>query len=390
MKRSLHPATRCAHAREPEGPGCRPLVAPLEQTAVWRLDDLEQCEAVYAGTEPGYIYTRDAHPNHAALERLVADLEGAEAGLALASGMAAVSIALVELTGPGAHVLAGDSLYGVTTRFLEQELRRFGVEVSFVPAHDPEQVAAALRPETRALVVETLTNPLLALADLPALAEHCRPRGVALVVDNTFPTPCLIRPLEHGADVVLHSVTKLIGGHSDLTLGALVGSRDLINRCRVRASNWGAPANPFEAWLALRGAATLPLRVERACENAARLAAFLAEHPRVRNVYYPGLPTHPQHARCRALLARPGNMLSFELAGADEARAFLRALQLVSFAPSLGDTSTTVSYPAGTSHRPLTAERRASLGITDGLVRVSMGIDAVEDVIDDFEQALGT
>lgn len=388
MKRSFALSTLCAHSREERPAGPPPLTAPIYQSAVWALDSAEQCDAIYEKEEAGFIYTRDANPNHAALERLVAALEGAEDALAVASGMGAVAVALLELVQSGDHVIASDTLYGATTRLLEKELSRFGVSSTFVPAHDLQRVRAAFQPATRAVFVETLTNPLTSLADVPALAALCRERGARLVVDATF-TPTLSRTLEQGADVVLHSLTKFIGGHSDLTLGAVAGSRELVAGMRVRASNWGLPANPFEAWLALRGAATLPLRIQRSCENAARVAAFLAAHPAVRAVHYPGLPSHPQHARAAELLSGGGAMLSFELSNGDAARRCLRALRLVPFAPSLGDASTTISYPAATSHRSLTAERRAELGIADGLLRLSVGIDEPEDVTADLEQAIG-
>jgi cystathionine beta-lyase/cystathionine gamma-synthase len=389
MERPVDPATLCAHAREKAVPGPPPLTAPIYQAAVWRLESIEQVEALNTSAEPGYIYTRDGNPNHTALEELIAGLERAPAALVTASGMGAIAVALLGLVEAGGHVVAGHTLYGATTRLLEQELERFGVSVSFVPSDRLEAVHAAVRPETRALVVETLGNPLLELADVPALAEVAGAAGSALVVDNTFATPCLTRPLELGADVVVHSLTKFIGGHSDLTLGALAGPEAFIAQARARASTWGLCANPFDAWLALRGAATLPLRVERASASAHRIAAWLDTHPGVRGVNYPGLPSHPQHARCRELLASGGTMLSFELADGAAAERFMRRLRLVAFAPSLGDVATTVSYPAKTSHRSLSPQRRAALGITDGLIRLSVGIDAAEDVIADLEQAFG-
>jgi cystathionine beta-lyase/cystathionine gamma-synthase len=390
MRPPSHPATLCAHAREQSPAGPSPLSAPIYQAAVWRLSSLEECDAIYAGATPGYIYTRDANPNHTALEQLMAALEAAPAGLVTASGMAAISAALINLARAGDRVVASAALYGATTRLLREELDRFSVAVSFVDITDLDAVRTALHPDARVLLVETLANPRLELSDIPRLAELCRDAGAALVVDNTFATPCLLRPLDHGADVVVHSLTKFIGGHSDLTLGALAGSAGFVAEARARVSAWGLAANPFEAWLALRGAATLPLRMERACRNAAELAAWLEAHGRVRRVHYPGLPSHPQHERCTELLRSGGAMLAFELDDEAAVDRFIRALRLVPFSPSLGDAATTLSYPAKTSHRALSAERRAQLGITDGLIRLSVGIDAVEDVVADLDQALAS
>ncbi len=378
--------TLCARARDVVSGGPPPLVAPIYQTSVWQLESLEQCESINRGAE-GYIYTRDGNPNHTALERLVAQLEGAPAALVTASGMAAISVALLTLASEGDHVIASDTLYGATTRLLGQELGRFGVDATFVPAHDVEAATAAFRPGTKAMIVETLSNPLTGLADVPYLGELCRESGAALIVDHTF-APTLSRPLEQGASVVMHSLTKFIGGHSDLTLGALAGSEEFIASARARASIWGMCANPFECWLALRGAATLPLRMERACANAAEIAGSLARHPKVLAAHYPGLRSHPQHARCREVLASGGPMLSFDVGNAIAADTLLRSVRLLRFAPSLGDTMSTLSYPAMTSHRALSPEERARLGITDGLLRLSVGIDAAEHVIADLEQAL--
>jgi cystathionine beta-lyase/cystathionine gamma-synthase len=370
--------------------GNAPLVDPIYASAVFRVAGLEQLGAIYAGRETGYLYTRDGNPNHAALEKTIAAIEGAEAALVCATGMAAVAVALLALVESGGHIVAGAALYGVSTRLIREEWRRLGVSADFVDATDARAVERALRPETRLVFVETLSNPLLTLADVPGIAAVCRARGVQLVLDNTF-TPCLVRPLEHGADVVMHSVTKYLGGHSDVTLGALAGTRAFIDRARSVASAWGAAANPFEAWLALRGIRTLPLRMERACENAARIAAFLAEHPAIERVHYPGLPGYVQAQLARELLPRgAGAMVSFSLkAGGVSAGAFMERLQLIPFAPSLADTTTTLSYPAGTSHRALSDAERTAAGIDDRLIRLSVGIDHVDDVLEDLGQALG-
>lgn len=388
MERKPRIETRCAQAREDVPSGNRPLVAPIYQSAVWTLDSLEQCEAVYGGTTPGYVYTRDANPNHAALEQVIADLEGAEQAVVFASGMAALTAAVTAFANAGSRVVAARQLYGATSRLLTQELSRFGVETAWVDVTDLAGIEEALAPGAGLLLVETVANPVLQLADLRAMAGLCGARGARLVVDNTFASPVCCRPLELGADLVIHSVTKFLGGHSDLTLGAAAGGAELMAAVRRQARILGGAANPFEAWLALRGIATLPLRMERSCANARALAERLERHPRVRRVYYPGLPSHPQHRLAEQLLSMPGAMLSFEVADGEAARHVLRSLKLVRFAPSLGDAATTVSYPAATSHRGLGEEAWKAVGVTPALLRLSAGVDHVEDVWADLEHAL--
>jgi cystathionine beta-lyase/cystathionine gamma-synthase len=382
--------TACAHAREPAAPaaGASPLVEPLNLAAVWQMPSVEECEAVQRGDRPGYIYSRDGNANNARLEAVIAELEGAEVGAVFSTGMAAITASVLAFVRPGGRVVAASQLYGVTLRLLSEELARFGVEVRTADVTDHEAIAGALEGRADLLLVETVANPLLQVADLPSLAALCRGAGARLVVDNTFPTPCGCRPLEHGADLVVHSLTKYIGGHSDLILGAAVGSAEAISAARRFATVWGAAANPFESWLALRGVATLPLRMERSAANAAELARRLAEHPNVRGVHYPGLPAHPQHRLAARLITTGGAMLCFAVADGSAARELLRRLRLVRFAPSLGDTATTISYPAATSHRGLAPEVLAAVGVTPGLLRLSVGIDHVEDVWADLAASL--
>jgi len=387
VTQELHLETLCAQAREDVPSGNRPLIAPIYQSAVWTLDSLEQCEEVYAGGA-GFIYTRDANPNHAALEQVVAKLEGAEACVAFGSGMAALGAALTGLAQAGGRVVASRQLYGATARLLTRELSRFAVETEWVDVTDVDAVDAALAPGASMLIVETLGNPLVQLADLPELAARCRERGARLVVDNTFTSPYCCRPLELGADLTIHSVTKFLGGHSDLTLGAAAGSAELVEQLRRQAKLFGGSANPFECWLALRGITTFPLRMERSCANALELATRLEAHPRVRRVFYPGLRSHPQYERAREVLRSPGAMLSVELEDEAAARHALRTLRRVRFAPSLGDTATTVSYPVATSHRGLDPAALARDGITPAILRLSVGIDHVEDVWADLDAAL--
>jgi len=364
-------------------------VAPVYQAAVWAFAGLEQCEAVYSGVEPGYVYTRDGNPNHQALETAIAALEQAAQAVVFGSGMAAIAGTLTALTGQGGRVLAARQLYGVSVRLLTEEFTRFGVTTEWVDVTDLGAVRAALAPGADVLLVETLANPLLQVADLPALAELCAPAGCALVVDSTFASPLVCRPLEYGADVVLHSLTKILGGHSDLTLGAAATNRpEVAEGLRRHARWWGGAANPFESWLAVRGLATYPLRIERSCANALELARRLEAHPAVHRVYYPGLLSHPQHVLASRLTPAFGHMLAFDLADGPVAEAFLAALRLVPFAPSLGDVATTVSYPLATSQRGVAPDVVAAMGITPGTLRVSAGIDHVDDVWADFGQAL--
>jgi cystathionine beta-lyase/cystathionine gamma-synthase len=383
-----HIETLCAHAREDAPSVNRPLVAPIYQTSVWTLDSLEQCEAVYSGEQPGYIYARDAHPNHAALERAIAALEGAEECVAFASGMAAIAAVLTSLTRTGGRIVAARQLYGATSRLISEELGRFGVSSAWVDVTDLSAVAAALSDGADVLLAETLGNPLMQVAELPVLAELAHDAGARLVVDNTFATPVCCRPLEQGADVVIHSVTKFLSGHGDLILGAAAASADFAGGFRRAARLWGGIPHALESWLALRGITTLPLRVERSCANAAALAERLEKHPRVKVVHYPGLASSPRAGIARCVLSMPGPMLAFELEDGDAARRVLANLQRVRFAPSLGDAATTVSYPVATSHRGLPPEAVAAAGITPGLIRVSVGIDHVDDVWADFEQAI--
>jgi cystathionine beta-lyase/cystathionine gamma-synthase len=381
--------TICVQAREEVPSANRPLVAPIYQSAVWTLDSLEQCEAVYSGETPGYIYTRDANPNHAALEHVIAKLENAAGAVVYGTGMAAIAATMTALTGAGGRVVAARQLYGASLRLLSEELTRFGVAVEWVNGADVVSVERALGDGASVLLVETLSNPLVEVADLTALARLCRAGGTKLVVDNTFASPLVCRPLDLGADVVVHSLTKILGGHSDLTLGAAAANdSDLCANLRRHSRLWGGAANPFESWLALRGIATYPLRTERACVNALELARRLEAHAKVRRVYYPGLETHPQHALAREMMPLFGAMLAFDTEDGEAAKSLLSRLELLRFAPSLGDVATTVSYPVSTSQRGLPAETLAEMGISAATVRLSVGIDHVDDVWADLAQAL--
>jgi cystathionine gamma-synthase len=334
------------------------------------------------------------------LEDTLAALEGGESGLVVASGMGALSAFLLGALRPGDHLVAGQDLYGATTALLREQAERWGIRVTFVDATEVAAVEAAVTDATRAVFVEAVSNPLLRLANLPGLGAVARRRDLALLVDSTFASPALLRPIEHGATAVHHSATKYLSGHGDVTAGILVGPRPLVNSARTQAVQVGLNLGPFDAWLALRGVRTLALRMERHSANALELAWFLAGRPEIARVHYPGLPEHPQHALAQALLPNGfGGMLSFELAGgAPAVHRLFGALAggaglpgheaLIPFAPSFGDVTTTWSYPARTSHRPLSDEERAKLGIGPGLVRLSVGIEDVEDLKESLDLAL--
>jgi cystathionine gamma-synthase len=362
--RAVH-AGRELRSRAPLGP-------PIVQTSVYVFKDLEDYDAVAGGEDAGHIYARNSNENVAMLESAVATLEGAEAGVATGSGMAAILLGILALAPrPGPVVVAGDS-YGTTLALLRSDLQPLGYEPRVIDAGDLDATRAAVR-DSVLLIAETISNPLCRLADLPALAKIAREARAPLLVDNTFATPMLCRPLEAGATAVVHSVTKFIGGHSDLVAGVLVGAAPEMSAARGRAIRLGTTLGPFEAWLALRGLRTLPLRIARQSANAARLAEALGAMRGVERVHYPGT----------------GAMLAFDLAGGQAAvQRLLDRLQMVLFAASLGGVETTVSPSALTSHRSLTPEERERIGIRPGTVRVSVGIEDADDIVADFVQAL--
>lgn len=356
----------------------RPLAPPVHPSAVYVLPDLDALDAVYAGG-PGFVYARDGHPNAASLAEQLARLEGGAWGVVTGTGMGAIVAALLACVSAGDRVVAADRLYGKTAKLLHAELGRFGVTTTAVDVTKLDAVRAALAAvPVRAVVVETISNPLCRLTDLAAVAGLAHAAGARLVVDNTFATPALCRPLELGADLVMESLTKLVGGHSDLTLGFLAG-RDpgLLPTVSGLVSTWGLAAGAFDCWLAERGLATLSLRAAAAAATAAAVADWLATQAGVVAVHYPGRPDHPDHSLAGRLLPHgAGHVLALELAGGRAAvNRFLRAAPGLPFAPSLGHVTTTVSYPAGTSHRDVPPAEQLRQGITPGLVRLSAGCE---------------
>lgn len=369
----------------------RPLGTPLQPSVVYAAESPDALDAQYEGRAQGYTYAREGHPNADVLAGMIDSMEGAEGGFMTGSGMAAVTAALFGLLKAGDHLLGGDQLYGRSLRMMREELPRLGIATSLADPTDAGAFARAVRPETRAVLIEGMSNPTLRVADLDGIAALCRERGLLLIVDNTFTTPRGLRPLEHGADVVLHSVTKLLAGHSDVTLGWLA-AKDPAHRQAMltTAVTLGLTASPFDCWLAERGLYSFELRYDRAAENAARIAEALAAEPGVVRVLYPGRSDHPDHNRAAALFGENmGNMLAFEIAGGRAAaNALVRAAPEIAFAPTLGDIGTTLSHPASSSHRALTPEARAAIGISEGFFRLSVGVEPADLLIAELTGAV--
>jgi cystathionine beta-lyase/cystathionine gamma-synthase len=374
----MKPSTHCVHSGGRVDPASGGLNTPIYTSSAYRYLDRE---------EPPYPRYFNV-PNQQAVVRKLCALEQAEDGLLFSSGMAAISTAVLTLTGSGNHAIFQDELYGGTHAFVVNELNRLGVEYSLVGGR-PEDFQRKLRPTTRLIYLETPSNPLLGIVDVRAVAEVARAAGVVTVIDSTFASPVLQNPLALGIDVVVHSGTKYLGGHSDLCCGAALSSRALVERMRRTALSLGGSLNASDCYLLERSLKTISIRVERQSSNAQALAEFLAGHRKVERVYYPGLKSHPGHEIARSQMRGFGGMLSFELktrtGGAD---AFLRHLELITPALSLGGVESTICAPAATSHRKMTAEARARLGIRDGLLRLSVGIEDWEDLREDLEKAL--
>jgi cystathionine beta-lyase/cystathionine gamma-synthase len=384
-----HRSTVCARGPTVSVSGVRPLAPSIEISSVYCLADLDQVDALYNGQATGFIYARDGHPNAAQLAGKLARLEGGETGLVCASGMGAIGATMLSLLGQNDHLLISDGIYGKTSSLVTNWLWRWGIEHDvFDPSTSDATLRALVRPATRLIFTETISNPLLRVPDLGVLARIADEAGIPLIVDNTF-APLLCRPIEHGASLVIHSATKMIGGHSDLTLGVLVGARRLVEQARVVASTMGQTGNPFESWLALRGLATLSLRIDRAAATALELARRLEGHQNVERVVYPGLSSHPDFDLARLYLdASGGTMVTIDLATRGRADALIKSLRSIPFAPSLGDVQTTLSHPATTSHRGQDDARLARQGITPGMVRLSIGLEHPEDLWCELCEAL--
>ena len=368
-----------------------PVVTPLSPSVVYASRSPDELDAQYDGDLSGYTYAREGHPNADVLANLLDRMESAQGGFVTGSGMAAVSAVLMGLMGQGDHVLGGDQLYGRSLRMLQQDLPRLGVTTSFADAGSVEAMRAALRPETKLILIEVVSNPTLRVADLHGLVALAKERGILLAVDNTFTTPRAVQPLLAGADIVIHSVTKLLAGHSDATLGYVAAkSPEVRQQMFDFAVTAGLTASPFDCWLAERGLLTFDLRFERAQQNAQALAETLGDLPGVKQVLYPKRTDHPDHDLAYTVLgANGGNMVSFELEGGRAAaNSFVQAASELAFAPTLGDVGTTLSHPASSSHRALSEQSRLALGITEGFFRISVGLESIETLRSVFSDAV--
>ena len=381
--------TKLVHAGMIEDP-TGSVTVPIYQTSTFAFRNAEHGAALFAGREEGFIYTRIANPTIRALERQVAELESGFDGIATSSGMGAVSTIYMAFLGQSAHVVSTDSVYGPSRGILENHFTRFGVESTFVDTSRPENIRKAMRPETRMVYVETPSNPAMLVTDIAAAAEIAHERGAVLVVDNTFASPYLQRPLDLGADVAFHSVTKFINGHADVVGGIIVARDEAVyKKLRPMMINLGCNMDPHQAFLVIRGLKTLSLRMERAQANAMAIAQWLEAHPKVAEIRYIGLPSHPQHELAKRQMSGPGAMISFELNGGLEAgRRLMDNVRVSTLAVSLGGVETLIQHPASMTHAGVPRDQRLAAGITDGLVRYSIGIEDVEDLLTDLSQAM--
>lgn len=367
------------------------LVPPVYQTATYAFPSVEYGAACFAGEEAGHFYSRISNPTLALLEQRMACLEGGEAGLALASGMGAITSTLWTLLRPGDELIVGRTLYGCTFAFMHHGIGEFGVKVKQLDLNDIQALKAAISAKTRIIYFETPANPNMQLVDIEAVVEAVRGHDIQVVVDNTYCTPYLQRPLELGADLVVHSATKYLSGHGDITAGLVVGRKALIDRIRLEGLKdmTGAVLSPHDASLLMRGIKTLALRMERHCSNAQQVAEYLQAQPQVELIQYPGLPSFAQFELAQRQMRLPGGMIAFELKGGIEAgRRFMNALQLFSRAVSLGDAESLAQHPASMTHSSYTPEERAQYGISEGLVRLSVGLEDIHDLVSDIRQAL--
>ncbi|HEU4964393.1 MAG TPA: methionine gamma-lyase [Bacilli bacterium] len=382
--------TRSIHTSVPRQEAYGSLTPPIYMTSTYVFPDAETGGARFAGEADGMIYSRLGNPTLDVLERAVADLEGGEAGLAFGSGMGAISAVLFALIETGDHILCSDGLYGCTFGLLSLLQKKFKVDFTLVDMTNPENVRQAMRPETKVVYVETPINPTMKLVDLEAVANIAHENGAQLVVDNTFLTPMLQQPLSWGADVVVHSATKYLGGHGDLIAGVAVGRKDFIDEMRMSTlKDIGAVLSPMDAWLIVRGLKTLPVRMEAHCRYTQTVAEYLEAHPKVKRVHYPGLASFPQRELAAKQMCGAGGVIAFEVESLEAGRTLMNRVQLAQLAVSLGETTTLIQHPASMTHAVVPAERRQQeMGIADGLIRLSVGLESPEDIIRDLEQAL--
>ena len=368
------------------------VIPPIYQTSTFQFDSAEQGGRRFAGEEDGYIYTRLGNPTLVALEKKLAELEGSEDCAVASSGMGAIASVLWTLLKAGDHIICGRQLYGCTVSLIENQLAKFGVEITFIDEWKEGCVTSNLKPNTKLVYFETPTNPSLAIIDIEQVVKEAKAQeGVWVICDNTFCSPIITQPIKLGVDVVIHSMTKYLNGHTDVIAGCVCAKKDFIWRVKMEGLKdiTGAILSPNDAFLIMRGIMTLKMRVLQACNSAMKIAEFLVTHPAVASVTYPGLKSHPQHELAKKQMAAFGSMISFELkSGVEGGRKFLNSLKIVVLAVSLGGCISLISHPASTTHSPVPRDERLAAGITDGLVRFSVGIEDPQDIIDDLKQAL--
>jgi methionine-gamma-lyase len=386
----LRPDSRPVHVGPDPDPLHGGVSVPIYQSSTFSFASSEEGAARFAGTDPGYKYTRLGNPTLKALAQAVCELEGGHDALCTASGMAAISSVFLATLKSGDHVVGTDAVYGPSRLLCENYLSKFGIESSWVPTEDLQAIRSALRPDTRMLYIETPANPTIKLSDLEGCSAIAREAGALLVVDNTFSSPMLQQPFRFGADVVVHSMTKYLNGHSDVVAGIIVsGNAEIHGKLEKTLQTFGGTMDPHQGWLVLRGLRTLALRVKKAQDNASHLAAWLEEHPKVSWVSYPGLSSHPQHALMKRQMNGPGSMISFGVKGGmDAGRALINSVGFLVLAVSLGGVETLIEHPASMTHAGMPRDEREASGITDDLVRVAVGCEDWEDLRDDLEQAL--
>lgn len=368
-----------------------PKVLPIYMSSVFSFDDVPSLDAVYAGEAEGYVYSRMTNPSTDAAEEMLAAAEGADGALVFSSGMAAIINTIIANVQAGDHIVSSPVLYGGVYDYFKHELPRFGVEVTFVEFNDPAKVEAAIRPNTKLVYTETISNPLMEVDDLPAISKIAHAHGCKLIVDNTFATPAVARPLEMGADIVVYSATKYLGGHSDIIGGAAVSNKENIDKIHRCFTLYGAIMGPMEAWLLCRSLRTLDMRMEQHSRNALKVAQFLEKHPKVERVYYPGLESSASHKLAEKLFVdgRCGGMLSADIAGGEQgASTLIKECNTIKFVPSLASYATTISYPAKTSHRAYSPEDMKAAGISMGQLRFSIGLEDPDDIIAELDEAL--
>ncbi len=381
-------STKAVHAGEKRDPLTGAIITPIYESSVFGFSSTKEMIDVMSEKAEGFIYTRYANPTVRTVETKTAELEGAEDAAVFSSGMAAIATTLLTLTSSGDHVVCTRDLYGGTLALFQDVLPKFGVDISFVEATDFEEIKSAVQKKTSVIYAETPTNPTLKIVDVPKVAKLGRKRGITVVVDSTFASPYNLQPLPFGVDIVVHSATKYLGGHNDVTAGIVCGSKDFMRNLKEMRKHLGGILDPLAAWLLLRGLKTLGLRMERHNSNGIRIARYLEKHPKVKRVYYPGLRSHPQHSIARRQMKGFGGVVSFELDGDFETTMrFVNSLKLCSLAASLGGAETLATQPVASSHYHVSAEDRKKAGITEELVRLALGIEDSDDIIADLDQA---